>query len=142
MLSRNGFNILSSLALSTTLLLLPDTTAAQGNTYRGQILKQLNTIEEFLAARGYVKTHEYYIDTISKNSGDAYTVNLQGADCSDIDIAVYDENGRNIAEDSRADDLPFAKVTPRWTGKFSIQVTVPGCRELSCAVGVAAFGEK
>ena len=56
-------------------------------------------------------------------------------DCHDVDLVLYDRNGRVVAEDTLLDDFPIVQ-TP-YEGDFAVQVIMAGCRHpLGCAVVV------
>ena len=41
---------------------------------------------------------------------------------TDIDLRVLDENDNEIGEDSDEQNIAMVRITPKWTGKFKIQV--------------------
>ena len=60
-------------------------------------------------------------------------------DCRDLDLALYDENGKLIGSDQKVDDLPAVSVTPSWTGPFTVRATMASCRTRQCLYGFQAF---
>lgn len=105
-----------------------------------------------LEGSAFVPTHNFRIDHLYNNGSDFFTVELRRGweyvlvstcdrDCSDVDIKLYDENNNLIAEDNKADDLPVVRVTPRWTGRFRVQVRMHRCSVGPCYYGVGVFGK-
>ena len=57
--------------------------------------------------------------------GNTYKLVAGGCeDANDVDIAVYDENGNFIDSDQDASSLAVADFTPKWTGTFTVKVTM------------------
>ncbi len=53
-------------------------------------------------------------------AGEIATARAEGD--GDIDMYVYDENGRLIDQDTASDGEPVCRWTPRWTGQFTIKI--------------------
>jgi hypothetical protein len=76
--------------------------------------------------RGPTRTAE----TVRARATDSYTLRffagevarVSAVGAGDIDLYVYDENGRLIVVDQDADPLPIVEWVPRWTGRFTIKV--------------------
>lgn len=62
------------------------------------------------------------------------------ADCGDLDLALYDENGNLVSEDETTDDVPAVTVEPRWTGPFTLRVDMYQCTEEPCVYGFTVVG--
>lgn len=71
-----------------------------------------------------------YVDiwTIKFDGGRFAQVGVIGDGDSDLDVAVYDENGNLIGADVDGTDRCLVEWTPRWTGKFKIHVRNMGSR--------------
>ncbi|MFT4177443.1 MAG: hypothetical protein QM627_12420 [Luteolibacter sp.] len=66
------------------------------------------------------------------SAGRTYRIVAGGCeDAFDVDIAVYDENGGLVSSDRDRSPLAVAAVTPRWTGRFYIKVTMAQVRPRS-----------
>ncbi len=46
----------------------------------------------------------------------------------DVDVTVEDENGNVVGKDDDESNLGVVKVTPKWTGRFTIRVTAASLR--------------
>lgn len=64
--------------------------------------------------------------TISFRGGEAASIVVSGDGDTDLDLYVYDEYGHLIAQDDDGLDDCVVVFTPRWTGKFTIQVVNRG----------------
>jgi hypothetical protein len=59
---------------------------------------------------------EYFV------GGQRASVGIVGDGATDVDIYVRDENGNLIARGIGPTDIEFVTFTPRWTGRFTIEV--------------------
>lgn len=74
------------------------------------------------------------MDSIEKDQKSTQTYTLEGDSTykvvvvgdekrvTDIDLRVLDENDNEIGEDSDEQNIAMVRVTPKWSGKFKIQV--------------------
>lgn len=119
--------------------------------FYGQVRVQLDTIEVVVKDFDFQRTHAYTLDTLRRGQSDSFNVTLQRGwtyaiasvcdeDCDDIDISLYDENGRIIDVDESSTDYPIVKVTPRWTGRFTVRVKMYSCHATDCVYGIGIFG--
>ena len=140
-------------ALLAAAALSPCTAVQASDRYVQQVRDQLAQAERLLGGRGYATTHAERIDALREGRSDSFTFELDAEreyhvlslcdrDCSDLDLALYDEHGNLIAEDVERDDTPVVKVTPRWTGEFELRVRMHECRSEPCAYGVAIYAQK
>lgn len=80
-------------------------------------------------------SYDYLVDqteTVKANTTDVYNVTLKkgetfyiyvsGDGDTDLDLFIYDENGNLIDSDVDSDDECLCIVTPKWTGKFKVQI--------------------
>lgn len=135
--------------LSSAVILAP--TAAFAGRFTDQVGQQLIGAATTLGLRGYRLTHDPYVSTLPDDSSKFLTINLRAGnsyalvgvcdeDCRDIDMRLYDENGNLVASDTATDDTPVVRVTPRWSGRFRVKVSMPSCSASSCYYGVGVFG--
>ena len=121
--------------------------SAQDTKYERQVEGYLDQAENQLRDSGYRRAKQVYYDSLSENDEDLLSVNLDsdydyiivGAcdnDCSDIDMALYDENDNEIDSDNETDSLPILNVSPAWDGEFSISVSMYECSNAPCAYGI------
>jgi hypothetical protein len=60
--------------------------------------------------------------TVTLAADQPHLVVVVGDGSSDLDVYLYDENGRLIDSDTDATDTCFVSVNPRWTGRFQVVV--------------------
>lgn len=71
-------------------------------------------------ARGAINIYERF------RGGDIAEVGLQGDGDTDVDLYIYDENGREICKSIRYDDTEYCEWYPAWTGQFRIKLVNRG----------------
>lgn len=129
-----------------------DALAEPRDRYERQVLTELDEWRDVLGRDGYRKTHNYFTDKINRGRSGYYRIDLDrnkdyaltvvcDSDCSDVDMRVVDDNNAEVGVDVEPDDIPLVYITPRWSGEFEIEVTVPGCTARRCTVGVGIFGK-
>jgi hypothetical protein len=75
--------------------------------------------------------------TMTLEAGVAFTfTGICDEDCSDLDLALLDENFREIDSDFLMDDIPVVAVTPQWTGQFHLRVIMARCTRAPCAYAI------
>lgn len=145
----NGKTALKSVftLLATATILTP--TVALANRYTDSIINQLVQAARYVGLGGY-QYRDADAGTMNPRSREHLTVTLRAGtdyrfvsvcdqDCSDVDLRLYDENGRLIDADVAYDDTPVVGVTPRWTGQFTVEVSMASCRANYCYYGIGLF---
>ncbi len=81
-------------------------------------------VREF-ASSGLLRRGRSTILRTTLYAGNDYRLVASGCEDSfDVDLAVYDEDGNLVGEDSDYTNLAVVAVTPRWTGTFYLKVTM------------------
>lgn len=130
-------------------LLLP---AAYAGEYTDQVKAQLATIKLIGLSEGWAESHGNKFDTLDSGRSDSFEFTLRKGndykvisvcdeDCSDLDITLYDENDREIAKDTSTDSTPVVSVSPRWTGSFTLKVTMYECSSNPCFYGISILAK-
>ncbi|MEM7572930.1 MAG: hypothetical protein AAF433_08515 [Bacteroidota bacterium] len=112
---------------------------------------QLSRITELMVNDNYEKTHDYEFDWLEDDESDNYYIRLSqyynykiiavcDQDCEDIDMKIYDENGKLLDEDVAEDDVPIVELTPRTTGRYRVYLKMYDCDVEPCKVGIAVYG--
>ncbi len=57
-------------------------------------------------------------------------------DCTDVDLIVYDQNGRVVKRDILADDKPVVMFTAGRSAKYRIEVVMAVCATEPCRYGL------
>ena len=61
-------------------------------------------------------------------------------DCDNIDLTLKSADGSEIASDTEDDDAPMFSVRPARTGRYTLSVTIPGCKtESGCQYSSNVF---
>ena len=144
---------LTAVALSLALL-TGAATGARANDdtddYTMQVIDQLTDTTATAANAGYalldaasdrLYTGDWHQKTLYLEAGREYRI--AGAcddDCRDMDLALYDAEGREIARDARRDDRPAVSVRVRREGEYTLAVAIPDCRAGRCTYGIALYG--
>lgn len=124
---------------------------ASANEYETVVRAQLEAIKDVAGGEGFRRAFDDHYDLLENQARDEYTFELRSGreyfiasvcdqDCSDIDLKLFDENDNVIAEDDSEDDAPIVKVTPRWSGKFRLGVTMYDCASEPCYYGITVMG--
>lgn len=75
--------------------------------------------------RGLLRRGQSTIVETYLYAGNRYYLVAAGCeDAYDVDIAVYDESGNLVASDNDSKQVALAEVTPRWSGKFYVKITM------------------
>ncbi len=110
------------------LVLAAQAAAGAGSPVPGSASAQLGPAEVASPVGGAI----YQVDRVSALSSVWYTVTLRAGEESwiavrgdgdtDLDLYVYDENWNLVASDTDVTDSMLARITPRWTGRFHLEI--------------------
>ena len=76
---------------------------------------------------GETKTHQ-----IQLTAGKYYTFFAAcDHDCNNIDLTLQSADGNVIKADTEEDDAPMFALRPTRTGRYTLSVTIPGCKTAS-----------
>ena len=76
---------------------------------------------------GETKTHQ-----IQLTAGKYYTFFAAcDRDCDNIDLTLKSADGSVIKADTEGDDAPMFGLRPTRTGRYTLSVTIPGCKTAS-----------
>ena len=76
---------------------------------------------------GETKTHQ-----IQLTAGKYYTFFAAcDRDCDNIDLTLKSADGSEVESDTEDDDAPMFSVRPARTGRYTLSVTIPGCKTAS-----------
>ena len=92
-----------------------DPSARQTNLFQGS------------AKVGETKTHQ-----VQLTAGKYYTFFAAcDSDCDNIDLTLKSADGSEVESDTEDDDAPMFSVHPARTGRYTLSVTIPGCKTAS-----------
>lgn len=138
-------------ALSCALALLVAAPALKANEYEAVVRAQLGAAKAIAEGEGFRHAFDDHYDLLGDSASDDYTFELKSGreyfivgvcdqDCSDLDLTLRDENGNVVAEDELEDDAPVLRITPRWSGRFQLTVTMFACSSAPCYYGLSVLG--
>lgn len=139
-------------SVTTSACLLLHFVQAQAQDYTAQVKKQVALVKAAGEQGGWQVTHSTKYHEMPKGRSNSFSLNLEKGwaykiiavcdnDCSDLDLVLYDENNNEISKDLGNDSLPMVEVTPRWTGRFSLRVTMYSCSNSPCFYGITVLGK-
>ena len=135
-----------------TAVFLLSVSATSFGQYTDQVREQIAAIKSALAPEWH-ETHNAKIDSMDHGASDSFSFTLDKGmsykivsvcdhDCSDLDMILYDENNNKLCEDIETDSMPICDVSPRWSGRFTLRVTMYTCSSNPCYYGIAILGSR
>jgi hypothetical protein len=139
-----------ALVAAVGLLLLAPAAHAQDAWVR-QVRTQLSAAGGVFEANGYELTHRIYTGALNDDGEEMVQLDLDvgmeyqimgacDADCSDMDLTLYDGNGNVVDSDMLDDDVPVVSVTVARSGAFHVRVSMAACSSEPCRYGIGIFG--
>jgi hypothetical protein len=110
----------------------------------------IETASEMFAADGYAYAgfaHEGELaegasEDVAVRLGPGLDVILSGmcdGDCDNLDLALYDSSGNEVASDFEMDGFPILTVSPATSGVYRLRVIMADCRMAPCRYAVQPF---
>ena len=120
------------------------------NQWVRQVRSQIRLREDVLTTRGYELTTQIYTGRLRDDESETLVSELRFGndyaflgvcdnDCSDVDLRLFDDDGREVDSDVRTDDWPVVRVTPARSGRFRVRVIMASCRTNPCYYGVGLY---
>ena len=140
-----------TLAVLVGLSLSAGLVEAQGSSrWQQQISTQLTRYTDALSRQGYARSHEIKNGSLDDDESEAFTLELDGGhsyaligvcdeDCTDVDLRLYDADGREVDSDIEVDDYPVLEVSPTRTATYRVKVIMATCSTSPCFYGVGVF---
>jgi hypothetical protein len=139
----------ASLAAALT---LPAAAHAQQDPWEQQVRSLLAQAGKTFEDRGYQLTHQVLTGALSQSATTMLDVRLDAGttyqiigvcdnDCSDLDLTLYDADGKQVDADTELDDVPMVAVAPPHPGTYRLQVQMATCSDQPCRFGVGIFGK-
>jgi hypothetical protein len=138
MMTRVGLSIV----VGATLLASARTTLAQDDdTYKSDVLARLSRSDRAKTLRdvrfanltdgtkvGYIRLGRSQDAEFDLVQGYAYAfVGVCDRDCTDLDLALYDPDGRKVTEHTGIDDAPVVWFLAAQSGRYRVRATAPKC---------------
>ena len=124
---------------------------AQAQSYADTVWNQLQDWYDDYSDDGY-SVKNYVVGTLDEDEQDSWTFYFEGGfdyklvgvcdeNCDDIDMAIYDDKGRLIDEDTLSDDYPIVSLVGARSGRYRIELDMYSCSVEPCYFGFAIFYE-
>ena len=119
--------------------------------YEQVVRSELDRAAELQIRAGYVQVGRDIITPInSDGDGLRHTYQLTAGrhyvfvgacdqDCTDVDMEILDGRGRQVANDTAADDRPVVGVTPPADGQYTVRIWLASCSREPCYVGMRSM---
>ena len=139
-----------ALTLAFALLALPASALAQ-DEFEQQVRAQLDAVSESIRNDGYRLVHELYMGQLDEDGEESVTFDLGrgqtymimgvcDADCSDLDLVLYDGDGDEVDSDLELDDVPIVSVSVDRADSYRVDVTMAACSAEPCRFGIGVYG--
>lgn len=135
--------------LGVAFLAVPSAASAQ--RYYNVVWEQLQRGYDSNQSQGFT-SRNYILGKLNDDASDSWSFTLTSgttykfwgacdADCSDLDITLYDDNNNELEKDVLTDDNPIVEYRPKKTGTYRVEVKMEACRTNPCAWGFAMFAK-
>ncbi len=141
--------IRTAIVIALVAAAIPATLQAQ-DRWENQVRGQMARVAARAASRGYSMTPQYYYGRLRDGRSEVLNLNLSAsqeyvivaacdADCSDVDLALYESDGRVVTSDLRSDDLPVIEVPSGHGGTHPVKISMANCVSNPCRYEIAVF---
>ncbi|MEN9220392.1 MAG: hypothetical protein Q6K99_02635 [Thermostichales cyanobacterium BF4_bins_65] len=124
---------------------------ARADAWEEQVRAQLAIAGMAAVARGFELTHSPFLGSLPHNTREDVTLNLRAGvsyaiiavcdeDCTDLDLELYDPQGRLVDSDYEPADIAGVVVRPTASGRYRVRVLMSSCVDSPCRYGIGAFG--
>ena len=125
--------------------------AAPAAAQPGVVRTQLDSAVSLMGNEGFRPQDDFVTGTLAAGEDEEFELELEGGktyiivgvcdnDCSDLDLRLFDPNGREVASDLLTDDNPVVNVTPRRTGTYTVRAIMTSCSSEPCRYGIGVYG--
>jgi hypothetical protein len=136
--------------ISVLLVMMASPALAQ-NQYTRQVISQLDGMESRAVGTGKTRLFRSPIFQLNEGESISYQVNLARGgsymiggvcdnDCPDLDIALIDPRGREVATDTLTDSVPVVGYDARQGGTYTVRVLMYDCNSSPCSAGLTVMG--
>jgi hypothetical protein len=143
----------ASLAIGAVAALIASSAAfAPQDQWVQQVRRMLQQASERYAEQGYVMSHDIYTGSLNDDARESVALVLDGGkeyqlmgacdtDCDDLDMVIFDPSGNEVDSDVLDDDFPIVSATVGRTGRYRVEVRMPGCNRQPCRYGIGVFAK-
>lgn len=134
--------------LSIALLLL-SVSYVNAQSYTDIVWDQIQEAYDDASDDGYT-VKNYIVGAIDEDEDNSWTFYLDSSleyrfeafcdeDCDDLDLYLYDDDGDELDSDELEDDYPIIYFSPRYSGRYEIEISMYSCSVEPCYWGLAIF---
>lgn len=111
---------------------------------------QLDSVVSLMAGDGYAPVDDAVRGTLASGDEEEYELDLErgvhyaiigfcDGGCTDLDLALVDEDGDAVASDYALDDYPVLEFDAAASGTYVLTVDMATCSREQCHYGVRVF---
>lgn len=126
--------------------------SSAGDRWESVVRDQLNRAGTVATDRGYAMSHEIFMGRLDDDANESLNIPLDGGtqyilvgtcdqDCTDVDLTIYDPNGKEVDSDLETDDKPVLTLTAGSTGSYRVKVSMVACTANPCRYGVGVWAK-
>jgi hypothetical protein len=120
--------------------------------WQANVREQLEAAGRTTTERGFTMSHEIFMGSLNDDASESLNIPLDAGtqyvlvgkcdeDCTDIDLTIYDGDGKKIDEDVEDDATPVLQLTPRVNARYRVKVAMPTCSANPCRYGVGVWAK-
>ena len=136
--------------IAAALSALAASTLAAQNSYQQQITSQFQQLVSLMQSRGYAQVGQTLTGSLNNQTDEAVVVNLNtnthyliaavcDADCDDVDLQIFANDGTKLGEDMLTDDHPIVEIDAAYSGQYRVKVLMASCKANPCYYGVQIY---
>lgn len=123
-----------------------------GDRWVAMVRDSLTEMGRVATNRGFSMSHEIFMGSLADDANESLNIPLDGGtqyiiigkcdeDCTDVDLTIYDEFGKEVDSDIGTDNTPVLELTPGSTGRFRVKVSMVVCTANPCRFGVGVWAK-
>ncbi len=124
---------------------------ATGEDPQAIILAQLQQAQNAAAQQGFQMVGTPFSGSLAQGQSwnvpaqlfQGYDYRVLGVcdrDCADLDLVLFDSQGRQISQDTSVSNQPVVAVQPAYNDNFTVQVQMYNCTVAPCYYAIALYG--
>jgi hypothetical protein len=128
------------------------TSSSEGDRWEAVVRNQLNDAGHTWTEKGFAMSHEVFMGRLDDDANESLNIPLDGGtryvlvgvcdqDCTDVDLTMYDANGKEVVSDVETNDKPTLQFTPPSSGSYRVKVTMVACTANPCRYGVGVWAK-
>ncbi|MCC7463242.1 MAG: trypsin-like peptidase domain-containing protein [Gammaproteobacteria bacterium] len=114
------------------------------------LTSQMQKVEDYLRPKGFTLSHDPGVEALKAKENEDTSLQLDAGrtyavvavcddDCSDVDMALLDTQGKSVVRDVDGSDVAMLSYVPTVSGRHWIRVRVAACSAEPCGYAVQVF---